>query len=146
MMKKGIIIILIAVMLGGGFAYYLFNNIVVKEKDTDKTMVNAFQVGAFTSYDNAVRVAERDNGIVVKDEDIFRVYVAILYDKEAVNKLGDYYNKIGLNYYLRPIYVSNSFIEEIKDNEELLKVSSTETYVTINSDVLSKYEEMLWVI
>lgn len=146
MMKKGIIIILIAVMLGGGFAYYLFNNIVVKEKDTDKTMVNAFQVGAFTSYDNAVRVAERDNGIVVKDEDIFRVYVAILYDKEAVNKLGDYYNKIGLNYYLKPIYVSNSFIEEIKDNEELLKVSSTETYVTINSDVLSKYEEMLWVI
>lgn len=143
MMKKGIIIILIAVMLGGGFAYYLFNNIVVKEKDTDKTMVNAFQVGAFTSYDNAIRVAERDNGIVVKDEDIFRVYVAILYDKEAVNKLGDYYNKIGLNYYLRPIYVSNSFIEEIKDNEELLKVSSTETYVTINSDVLSKYEEML---
>ncbi len=143
MMKKGIIIILIAVMLGGGFAYYLFNNIVVKEKDTDKTMVNAFQVGAFTSYDNAVRVAERDNGIVVKDEDIFRVYVAILYDKEAVNKLGDYYNKIGLNYYLRPIYVSNSFIEEIKDNEELLKVSSTETYVTINSDVLSKYKEML---
>lgn len=143
MMKKGIIIILIAVMLGGGFAYYLFNNIVVKEKDTDKTMVNAFQVGAFTSYDNAVRVAERDNGIVVKDEDIFRVYVAILYDKEAVNKLGDYYNKIGLNYYLKPIYVSNSFIEEIKDNEELLKVSSTETYVTINSDVLSKYEEML---
>ncbi|HIS18951.1 MAG TPA: hypothetical protein IAC02_10135 [Candidatus Coprovivens excrementavium] len=142
-MKKGIIIILIAVMLGGGFAYYLFNNIVVKEKDTDKTMVNAFQVGAFTSYDNAVRVAERDNGIVVKDEDIFRVYVAILYDKEAVNKLGDYYNKIGLNYYLKPIYVSNSFIEEIKDNEELLKVSSTETYVTINSDVLSKYEEML---
>ena len=130
-------------MLGGGFAYYLFNNIVVKEKDTDKTMVNAFQVGAFTSYDNAVRVAERDNGIVVKDEDIFRVYVAILYDKEAVNKLGDYYNKIGLNYYLKPIYVSNSFIEEIKDNEELLKVSSTETYVTINSDVLSKYEEML---
>ena len=146
MMKKGIIIILIAVMLGGGFAYYLFNNIVVKEKDTDKTMVNAFQVGAFTSYDNAVRVAERDNGIVVKDEDIFRVYVAILYDKEAVNKLEDYYNKIGLNYYLKPIYVSNSFIEEIKDNEELLKVSSTETYVTINSDVLSKYEEMLWVI
>ncbi len=143
MMKKGIIIILIAVMLGGGFAYYLFNNIVVKEKDTDKTMVNAFQVGAFTSYDNAVRVAERDNGIVVKDEDIFRVYVAILYDKEAVNKLEDYYNKIGLNYYLKPIYVSNSFIEEIKDNEELLKVSSTETYVTINSDVLSKYEEML---
>lgn len=143
MMKKGIIIILIAVMLGGGFAYYLFNNIVVKEKDTDKIMVNAFQVGAFTSYDNAVRVAERDNGIVVKDEDIFRVYVAILYDKEAVNKLGDYYNKIGLNYYLKPIYVSNSFIEEIKDNEELLKVSSTETYVTINSDVLSKYEEML---
>lgn len=146
-MKKMIIVVLVAIMLGGGIAYYLFNNVILKSDDiTKEKVVNAFQVGAFTNYDNALRVAQRDNGLVVFDEDIYRVYVAILYDDEAILKLSAYYESIGLEYYLKPIYVSEEFVKEIKDNEELLKVSSSDTYVTINSDVLSKFEEMLWVI
>lgn len=146
-MKKMIIVVLVAIMLGGGIAYYLFNNVILKSDDIIKEkVVNAFQVGAFTNYDNALRVAQRDNGLVVFDEDIYRVYVAILYDDEAILKLSAYYESIGLEYYLKPIYVSEEFVNEIKDNEELLKVSSSDTYVTINSDVLSKFEEMLWVI
>lgn len=143
-MKKMIIVVLVAIMLGGGIAYYLFNNVILKSDDiTKEKVVNAFQVGAFTNYDNALRVAQRDNGLVVFDEDIYRVYVAILYDDEAILKLSAYYESIGLEYYLKPIYVSEEFVKEIKDNEELLKVSSSDTYVTINSDVLSKFEEML---
>lgn len=146
-MKKMIIVVLVAIMLGGGIAYYLFNNVILKSDDiTKEKVVNAFQVGAFTNYDNALRVAQRDNGLVVFDEDIYRVYVAILNDDEAILKLSAYYESIGLEYYLKPIYVSEEFVNEIKDNEELLKVSSSDTYVTINSDVLSKFEEMLWVI
>lgn len=143
-MKKMIIVVLVAIMLGGGIAYYLFNNVILKSDDiTKEKVVNAFQVGAFTNYDNALRVAQRDNGLVVFDEDIYRVYVAILNDDEAILKLSAYYESIGLEYYLKPIYVSEEFVKEIKDNEELLKVSSSDTYVTINSDVLSKFEEML---
>lgn len=142
-MKKGIVIILCAVMLGGGIAYFLFNHVVVKEDTQNQKLVNAFQVGAFTNYDNALRVAQRDNGIVVRDSEIYRVYVAILYDQEAVLKLEEYYKTIGLNYYLKQIYASEDFVHSIRQSEELLKKSSSDTYVTINTEVLSKYEEML---
>lgn len=142
-MKKGVLVVLFAIMLGGGFAYFLFNKVVVKEDVISNKKVFAFQVGAFTSYDNAHKVAERNNGIVVDDSDIYRVYVAILNDDEAIIKLKEYYNSIGLNYYLKEIYVSEEFIKGIEDDEELLKRSDSNTYTVINNDVLEKYEEML---
>ena len=72
---------LMAVAIGGGIAYFIFNKVVIKEEIIDSLVAKAFQIGAFTNYDNALRVADRNNGIVVSDGDIFRVYVAILYKK-----------------------------------------------------------------
>ncbi len=142
-MKRILIIILCAVAIGGGAAFYLFNKIVVKAESTDEKLVSAFQIGAFTNLDNAERVAVRNNGIVVSDDDIYRVYVAILSDKEAINVLKKYYEEIGLNYYLKEIIVDSEYINSIKEAEELLKRSSSDTYVTINNEMLHKYEELL---
>lgn len=142
-MKKVLIIVLGAVLFGGGIAWFMFNKIVLTEDIISEDVVTAFQVGAFTNYENALRVAERNNGIVVSDEDIFRVYVAILYDDNAISKLMDYYDEIGLNYYLKKIRVSNDFIESISNSEELLIKSSSDTYTVINLGVLERYKEML---
>lgn len=143
-MKKVLIIILGAILIGGGLAYIVFNKIVFKEEDTVNTkVVNAFQIGVFSNYDNALKVADRNNGVVIMDDDLYRVYVAILSDKEAIKKVSSYYEKIGLNYYLKEINVKKEFIREIKDDEELIKRSSSDTYSTINLDVLNKYKEML---
>ncbi len=143
-MKKVLIIILGAILIGGGLAYIVFNKIVFKEEDTVNTkVVNAFQIGVFSNYDNALKVADRNNGVVIMDDDLYRVYVAILSDKEAIKKVSSYYEKIGLNYYLKEINVKKEFIKEIKDDEELIKRSSSDTYSTINLDVLNKYKEML---
>lgn len=141
--KKVLIVILSAIMIGGGAAFYLFNKVVVKAEGSDVTLVNAFQIGAFTNYDNAQRIAIRNNGIVVNDDDIYRVYVAVLSDRDAIDKLKKYYEEIGLNYYLKEIAVNSSYIENIKYEEELLKRSSSDTYVTINREMLQKYEELL---
>lgn len=141
-MKKILIIILCAVSIGGGAAYYLFNKIVVNEESNIKT-VNAFQIGAFTNYNNALKVATRNNGIVVNDDDIYRVYVAILSDQEAISKLKSYYKEIGLEYYLKEIDVKDDYVKSIGQEEELLKRSSSDTYVTINYQMLQKYEELL---
>ena len=86
-MKKVLIIILGAILIGGGLAYIVFNKIVFKEEDTVNTkVVNAFQIGVFSNYDNALKVADRNNGVVIMDDDLYRVYVAILSDKEAIKK------------------------------------------------------------
>lgn len=141
-MKKFMIVFVMAVILGGGLAYFIFSKVVDEDVIT-KGVAKAFQVGAFTSYDNALRVAERNNGIVVSDDDIYRVYVAILQDDDAIVKLSNYYDDIGLNYYIKEIRVSEDFLSSISGNEELLVNSSSDTYSVINLDVLSKYEEML---
>lgn len=131
-------------MIGGGLAYFFFNSFTLDEVEGNYyNVASAFQVGAFTNRDNADRVADRNNGIVVLDKDIYRVYVAILNDKEAINKMKDYYKEIGLNYYLKEINVSSEFLLSISDSEELLKRSSKDTYNTINVSVLNKYKEML---
>lgn len=140
-------IVLAALLLGGGSAYYLFNKVVVKAEvnDTDEKYVSAkaFQVGAFTKYDNALKVAKNNNGIVISDNDIYRVYVAILTDSNLIEKLSKYYAEIGLNYYLRDVMVEEKFLSETHSLYEMMKKSSKDTYITINLEILKKYEEML---
>lgn len=143
-MKKTLIVILVAILLGGGSACYLFTKVVVRDDGkVNETMVNAFQIGAFTNYENAVRVADRNNGVVVLDGDIYRVYVAVLNDQEAIQILKKYYAEIGLTYYLKEISVSKSYIDNIKDVQELLKKSSSDTYVVLNNEMLRIFKEML---
>lgn len=132
-----------ALFLGGGIAWFLFNKIVLEDDVLSNDEVTAFQVGVFSNYENAIRVAERNNGIVVSDSDLFRVYVAILYDDEAISKMMNYYDNIGLNYYLKKIRVSSDFIESISSSEELLLKSSSDTYSVINLSVLEQYKELL---
>lgn len=144
-MKKVLVVILVAIMIGGGIAFFFFKSLVIKDDKNGMGVgvARAFQIGAFTNYDNALRVADRNNGIVVTDDDIYRVYVAILKDAEAINKLSSYYEEIGLNYYLKEISISDEFSESITETDELLKRSSSDTYNAINMSVLSKYEEGL---
>jgi hypothetical protein len=142
-MKKVLIVVLFSLLLGGGFAFFIFYKIRMEDVSVSEVVVTAFQVGAFNSYDNAYRVAIRNNGIVVSDEDIFRVYVSVLYDEEAISKLSLYYDSIGLNYYLKSISVSKKFVDSIKDNEELLVRSSSDTFSVINKSILNRFEEVL---
>lgn len=142
-MKKTLLIIFSAIFIGGVGAFCLFNKVVKESPQNTSFTASAFQIGAFSNYDNALRVANRNNGIVVMDEDIYRVFVAILKDQEAINKLKSYYKEIGLNYYLKQINVSKEYIDNISDVEELLKKSSSETYVVLNSEMLHIYEGML---
>ena len=142
-MKKVLIVVLFSLLLGGGFAFFIFNKKRMEDVSVSEVVVTAFQVGAFNSYDNAYRVAIRNNGIVVSDEDIFRVYVSVLYDEEAISKLSLYYDSIGLNYYLKSISVSKKFVDSIKDNEELLVRSSSDTFSVINKSILNRFEEVL---
>lgn len=142
-MKKTLIVILFSLLFGGGLAFFIFNKIKYEEVSVSDVVVTAFQIGAFNNYDNAYRVAVRNNGIVVSDNDIFRVYVAVLYNEEAISKLSSYYDSIGLNYYLKRIRISKDFVDSIKDNEELLVRSSSDTFSVINKNVLNRFKEVL---
>lgn len=137
-MKKTLIVVVLAVVIGGSFSYFILrrnNQVIEDENDT----CYAFQIGAYENYENANRIAERNNGIVVKNDKLYLVYVAILKSDEAIKVLSNYYDEIGLNYYLKEIEVSNEFISNINDDEVMIMKSNRDTYTTINLDVLQKY-------
>lgn len=145
-MKKVLVAVMLAIIVGGGLSFYFlkdlkFNGIALNEGTVS---AKAFQVGVFTSYDNASNVADRNNGIVVADENVYRVYVAITSNKEVLRKLEAYYKSIGLRYYLKEISVSKTFDDNVEIYEEMILKSSVETYTTINLDVLHEYQENLF--
>ncbi len=143
-MKKILLVVVCSFLIGGGLAFYFFNGSVKKnDKKDGYEEISAFQIGVFSNYENASKVALRNNGIVVNDNDVYRVYVAMFKDQEVINMLGSYYKNIGLNYYIKDVIVSSSFVDDIGIYEEMLKKSSSDTYSTINSDVLTKYQEYL---
>jgi len=141
-MKKTLVVVVLAIVIGGSLAYFILSRSDQKISNDNDTCY-AFQIGAYENYENANRIAERNNGIVVKSDKLYLVYVAILKDKEAILILSSYYDEIGLNYYLKEIEVSKDFVSNINDDEVMIRKSNKETYTTINLDVLQKYLESI---
>ena len=144
-MKKIIISITSAIIIGGLLALYFFNKSFQNGNNNSEElrMAQAFQIGAFTKYDNAYNLANQSNGIVIRDNDIYRVYIALLSDKKAINIIKGYYESKGINYYLKNILVSSSFIKEIGIYEKMIIKNNASTYDVINKDVLLLYQNQI---
>lgn len=145
-MKKTLIIILIAIISGivMGFIFYQrfeINEVVFAKQDYS---AKAVQVGVFSKLDNALSIKDLYDGIIVNDENLYRVYINIIKDQEVLNIMKEYYNELGINYYLKDIEISKEFNDILDDYEIILKNQDISNYsLTINSILkeYSKYEE-----
>ena len=143
-MKKILITIIGALSIGGIFAIVIFKNI---DKDVElaiktEDVVTFFQVGVFKQEENALNFMKKYNSaIIIKDQDYFRVIIAILINNEAIEKEKAFFDSLGIEYYLKKENINNEeFISKLKEYEELLISSSDETYNTINKKILKLYE------
>jgi len=141
-MKKILITIIIAIIVGASLGIYSYRkfideNIVSASKTNDE--VYAFQVGAFDNYDNANTLAKKYGGVVIIDNNKYRVYIAIASD--SVNILKKYFDDKNIAYYLKTIDVSNEFFTTLKEYETLLINSSDDTYLQIIKNILKEYEK-----
>lgn len=145
-MKKTLIIILIAIISGivMGFMFYQrfeINEVVFAKQDYS---AKAVQVGVFSKLDNALSIKDLYDGIIVNDENLYRVYINIIKDQEVLSIMKEYYNELGINYYLKNIEISKEFNDILDDYEIILKNQDISNYsLTINSILkeYSKYEE-----
>ena len=143
-MKKVFITILLSIAVGGIFAFIIFKNInnevdlVLKEEN----IITFFQVGVFKNEDNANSFMEKySSSIIIKDNEYYRVIIAILQNNEAIKKEQDYFDSLGITYYLKKESISDEkFLNKLKEYEKLLLASSVKTYTTINSNILKLYE------
>lgn len=147
-MKKVLIIILLGLLIGGSFAMYMFSGI--KEEMlhvmSEEVLVTAFQIGVYTVYDNAIKVSNQNNGIVIEDEDKYRVYIAIFKDPEIISTMDNYYKSKGINVYLKKIDAAKEFLTELNKYEILLKESAEiDTIISSSKNILKLYGECQWV-
>ena len=97
-MKKYIITILIAIIVGACLGIYSFNKF--KEEDIpvfnfNKNQAYAVQIGVFDTFENAEKLAEKYGGLVVLDNEKYRVYIAIVND--TLNLIKTYLDEFETN-------------------------------------------------
>lgn len=142
-MKKTIISIFLAMIVGFTFGFFFlkkFNTETITEVSNIKSQVYAFQIGVYKNRDNALNAANTNKGIVILDNDIYRVYIAILKDQTLIDNLKSYYSSIGLNYYLKAINVSSKTSGIIDNYESLLKSCDDSNYNLILDSMLQEID------
>lgn len=145
-MKKICIVVLVAILIGFSFAIYIFNGIATTIEETNNdNKVYAFQVGVFSIYENAQKLALTfDNAYIYQDNDKYRVFLAIYQDPEIVSYMSDYYESKNVSVYLKNINPNDEFIEELNKYEVLLKKSNNKTnYIDANKNILATFRESL---
>lgn len=141
-MKKVLLSILIAIIIGFSFGYIFLKRFNMSKVSTsDIVNIYAFQVGVYKNYNNALNVSNINNGIIINDNDSYRVYSAFLSDMEIVNNLKEYYKTNNINYYLKQINVSNDTLTIINDYEILLKKASIDKYPMIIKELMKELEK-----
>ncbi len=142
-MKKTIISIFLAMIVGFTFGFFFlkkFNTETITEVSNIKSQVYAFQIGVYKNRDNALNAANTNKGIVILDNDIYRVYIAILKNQTLIDNLKSYYSSIGLNYYLKAINVSSKTSSIIDNYESLLKSCDDSNYNLILDSMLQEID------
>ncbi len=142
-MKKTIISIFLAMIVGFAFGFFFlkkFNTETITEVSNIKSQVYAFQIGVYKNKDNALNAATTNKGIVILDNDIYRVYIAILKDETLIDNLKDYYDSLGINYYLKAINVSSKTNNIIDNYESLLNNCDSSNYNMVLDSMLKELD------
>lgn len=143
-MKRNILIIFIAIISGivlTGLFYIKVNTIL---KETDQKLLTVFQIGVYKNKINALSEAKKYGGIVHKDDNYYRVYIAAYQNDEIISKMENYYHNNSVSYHLRKIKVDEEYLSIINKYEKLLMNSNDHSiYENLNNLLVTKLEEHL---
>lgn len=140
-MKK-IITSFVVLLFGIFLGYYICNKNVF---DMFKTTYKAFQVGVYTNLDAANTYSSKyKNAIVIKDDELYRVYVAILKDKDNIESMSNYLKSNGIDYYLKDLAIDNKFLKrEINEYENIMDSENEVVFLEVNKMIMERYKESL---
>ena len=134
---KPIIVFSMGVLSG----YYLCDNPIRLFDTTYK----AFQIGVYTDYDVAYTYKTRfKNALLVKDNELYRVYVAILKREDNIDAMKSYLSNNGYYYYIKDINISDITLKnKINEYERVMNSNNETVFLEINNLILESYEESL---
>lgn len=140
MNKKILLILIIITCL---FSCSIFG--LYKRKSVVKNKYYLLQVGAYKDYDSiSKKTKEYENYLVLKEEDLYKLYIGVTKDKEVYKKLVNLYASTS-SIYKKEITLSNQkFDDTLTKYDSLIKNSEDikEINLVIKSE-LKFLEEML---
>ena len=101
----------------------------------------AFQVGVFNTLETAEEEASNANGIVVKDNDFYRVYIALATNEELKNEISAYYDKQGISYYIRDLELDKELKSKLSVYEAVLASVEEDEYSLVINKMIKEYEK-----
>lgn len=136
---KIITVFIIGIICG----YYVNTNIQIK--NIFKPCYKAFQVGVYTDYEVANLYSTKyNNSIIVKDNELYRVYVAILKNQKNIEDMITYLTNKDIDFYLKDIRVENIDVKkEIENYEAIMNNESEIIFLEINRKIMETYKESL---
>ncbi len=138
-MKKNIILVLSSIALGILFTFFILNKKDIYAKE--EYSVYAFQIGAYSSYENASKPSDIPK-IVINEDGLYKVYVAIYKDNNIINTMLKYFNSKNISVYLKMLKVNKDFYHKLSQYEELfLNLEDDTLYKQINESILNLYLE-----
>ena len=134
--KYFVVVVLIGSMLG----FISFN----ESKDIIETNTVAFQLGVFKNEENAIKLKERLGGIVIKDIDVYRVYYAVLHNRDNIKFIKDFLEEQNISYYIKNIDLDKTNILKSDKYEILMNnTRKNRSKLEVNNKILKFYAEVL---
>lgn len=140
-MKK-VLKIIIVFIIGIICGYYVCN---INPKKIFDTSYKAFQVGVYTTEELANTYKSKyKNAIVIKDNELYRVYVAILRKENNIENMSNYLNKNNIDYYIKEVNISDKNLKNtINEYESIMNNNSEIVFLEINKMIMERYEESI---
>ncbi len=136
-MKK-VIPYLLALILG-----YLIANLIF---DYQNIKMTGFQLGVYKDVKLAKEYNKKyPSSILIKDDDVYRLYYSILSNDDAIAKMEDYLNKNKIAYYKKEIIVNdNGLIKALNKYEKSMINVSDDAFKAINEVIMESYGGEIW--
>ena len=139
-MKK-IIKVFIVFIIGCLSGYYICDNPLI----IFNTPYMAFEVGVYTNKEAANTIRSKYNSaIVVKDDELYRVYVSILKDETNIDKMSKYLKNNNVDFYKKEISISDINVKNKIDNyERIMNNNSEVVFLELNKLIIESFEGTL---
>lgn len=133
---------ILAIILGIIFGYYMFDGEIHLSNILDKSDYIGFQIGVYTDLENASKIKEKYEGsVLIKDEELYRVYYAILHNDENIELMERHLQNNKINYYLKDLEINDmNLISEMSSLESLMIDASNSLFLELNKKILNSYE------
>lgn len=144
-MKKYIITIIMAIVVGVVFGIWYFKDVkkdVADALSISDNSANAFQVGVYHNYDNAVAEQSKyDNAVIIPDGEFYRVYIGLSKEGKETEFLKEYFDSKNYYYYIKRVEIPTTFVDSFVNYQEVLL--NTDEIDLINKKILEEYSESL---